>query len=65
MIEHFTFSTLPLSSATVSCRFRAVYSGHKLATPESELKEASPCKVLGIKRKLVAGGRLELPTLGL
>ena len=34
-------------------------------TPGFALKESSRCKLLRIKRKLVAGGRLELPTLGL
>lgn len=44
---------------------RAVCSGHKLATAECGSKEASLCKLLRGKEKLVAGGGLEPPTLGL
>ena len=43
----------------------AVYSGHKVDTRGLELNELSLCKLLRFKRKLVAGGRIELPTLGL
>ena len=43
----------------------AVYSGHKVDTRGLELNELSLCKLLRIKRKLVAGGGIEPPTLGL
>ncbi len=55
----------PLPSATVCYKFCAVYSGHKITQPIFNSKAVSLCKLLRIKRKLVAGGRIELPTLGL
>jgi hypothetical protein len=45
--------------------FFAVGSGHKLAKPSFDSKEASLCKLLSIKRMLVAGVGLEPTTLEL
>ena len=49
----------------VAHTFCAVCSGHKLVRRLFDWEDASLCKLLRIKRMLVAGGRLELPTLGL
>jgi hypothetical protein len=54
-----------LTLATVRYTLRAVCSGHKLDTLGFELKDSSRCKLLRSKRKLVAGGGIEPPTLGL
>ena len=61
--SHILSHVLPF--ATVCYAFRAVSSGHKFDPTRKRFEPSIVRKLLRIKRKLVAGGRIELPTLGL
>jgi hypothetical protein len=63
--RHFGTTSHSFPSFTVGYTFSAVNSVHNLATPGFESNKASVCKLLRLERKLVAGGGIEPPTLGL
>ena len=54
-----------MTSGNYSPYGRSLTFGHKLATAFFRTDQLNDCKLLDVKAYLVAGGRIELPTLGL
>jgi hypothetical protein len=65
IFDHFLFFTIPYYQLQFLIRSVQFVLDTNWPQPAFEMREVSLCKFLRIKKKLVAGRRIELPTLGL